>query len=154
MVKIASKKADWSAIRADYVAGASYGILAERYHLSKSTIFKKSKHDRWEEHRQRTELAIDRRVVEQKAKAATGNVTLAEEIKHRLLLRLKRIEEKYPLDATEVRTKQGSSTAIFRIRDLTAAYKDLTGDMPKADATEDVLQHAREILGGVESVIN
>lgn len=45
-----------------------------------------------------------------------------------MLLRLKRIEKAYPLDATEVRTKQGNNTAIFRIKDLTAAYKDIMGD--------------------------
>ena len=67
------------------------------------------------------------------ANAAADNATLAQGIKHRLLERLKRIEEKYPLDATEVRTRNGNSTAIFRLRDLTAAYKDLTEDMPKIE---------------------
>ena len=43
--------------------------------------------------------------------------------------------------------------AINRLRDLTAAYKDLTGDMPRADAGDEVLQQAREILGGVASAI-
>lgn len=51
--------------------------------------------------------------------------------------RLKRIEAKYPLDATEVRSRNGNSTAIFRLRDLTAAYKDLTEDMPKSKADTD-----------------
>lgn len=30
-----------------------------------------------------------------------------------------------------MRSKVGNSTAIFRLRDLTAAYKDITDDMPK-----------------------
>lgn len=51
--------------------------------------------------------------------------------------RLKRIEAKYPLDATEVRSRNGNSTAIFRLRDMTAAYKDLTEDMPKSKADTD-----------------
>lgn len=70
------------------------------------------------------------------AEAAADNATLAADIKHRLLERLKRIEAKYPLDATEVRSRNGNSTAIFRLRDLTAAYKDLTEDMPKAGAAD------------------
>ena len=37
------------------------------------------------------------------------------------------------MDATEVRSRNGNNTAIFRLRDLTAAYKDLTEDMPKGD---------------------
>ena len=67
------------------------------------------------------------------AEAAASNATLAQEIKRKLLLRLKRIEEKYPLDATEVRTRQGNSTAIFRVRDLTAAFADLTKDIPLSE---------------------
>lgn len=83
------------------------------------------------------------------AEAAADNATLAQDIKHRLLERLRRIEAKYPLDATEVRTRNGNSTAIFRLRDLTAAYKDLTDDMPKADAADiEDLSPLAELLGG------
>ena len=46
-----------------------------------------------------------------------------------------------------------SGRTCFPERDLTAAYKDLTGDLPRADASEDALQRARDILGGVKSVI-
>lgn len=51
--------------------------------------------------------------------------------------RLKRVEAKYPMDATEVRTRMGNSVAIFRLRDLTAAYKDLTDDMPRVKGDAD-----------------
>lgn len=83
------------------------------------------------------------------AEAAADNATLAADIKRRLLERLKRIEAKYPLDATEVRSRNGNSTAIFRLRDLTAAYKDLTEDMPKAQAADvEDLSPLVELLGG------
>lgn len=83
------------------------------------------------------------------AEAAADNATLAADIKRRLLERLRRIEAKYPLDATEVRSRNGNSTAIFRLRDLTAAYKDLTEDMPKG-GTADVedLSPLVKLLGG------
>ena len=62
---------------------------------------------------------------------------------------MKRIEAKYPLDATEVRSRNGNNTAIFRLRDLTAAYKDLTEDMPKAQAADvEDLSPLAELLGG------
>ena len=64
------------------------------------------------------------------AAAAANNATIAADLKRRMLLRLKRIEEKYPYDATEVRTQNGNTTVIFRLRDLTAMYKDLVSDMP------------------------
>ena len=48
-----------------------------------------------------------------------------------------------------MRSRNGNSTAIFRLRDLTAAYKDLTEDMPKG-GTADVedLSPLVELLGG------
>jgi hypothetical protein len=83
------------------------------------------------------------------AEAAADNATLAADFKSRLLERLRRIEAKYPLDATEVRSRNGNSTAIFRLRDLTAAYKDLTEDMPKAGAADvEDLSPLVELLGG------
>lgn len=84
------------------------------------------------------------------AEAAADNATLAADIKHRLLERLRRIEEKYPFDATEVRNRKGDSTAVFRIRDLTAAYKDLTDDLPKAQAANELLQSLYDLERGSE----
>ena len=62
------------------------------------------------------------------ANKAADNATLAADIKHRLLLRLKRTEELFPLDATEVRQVKDGKTLVFRLRDLTNAYKDLVQD--------------------------
>lgn len=93
----------------------------------------KANKEGWKKDRDR---AISRglaKVQQRSADAIADNVVIAADLKKRLLLRLKQIESKYPLDATEVRTRQGNSTAIFRIRDLTAAYKDLTEDLPKQE---------------------
>lgn len=75
------------------------------------------------EHKASTEATL------KTAEAAADNAVIAANIKKRLLLRLSRMEQKYPYDATEVRTHEGKNTVTFRIRDLTAAYKDLTSDM-------------------------
>ena len=74
------------------------------------------------------------------ADAVSENATLATDLKNALLKRLKRIEEKFPADATEVRTKDGDFIAVYRFKDLTAAYRDLTGDVLKVAAqdTEDL----------------
>lgn len=80
--------------------------------------------------------------------AAAEYAATAIEFRTRLLARLMRIEEKYPFDATEVRSKQGNNFVVFRIRDLTSAYKDLTEDMPKEadtstlDKLDSLLQEA------------
>ena len=75
------------------------------------------------------------------ADAVADNAVIAERLKKKILLRLERIEEKYPLDATEVRMKQGNSVAIYRIRDITGAFRDITGDMQmNGDAANELLQ--------------
>lgn len=87
------------------------------------------------------------------ADIAAENAVRAQRIKTRLLEKLEALMEEQ-LRATEERQYDGNNVvAINRLRDLTAAYKDLTGDMPRPEAGEEVLQQAREILGGVESVI-
>lgn len=140
-------------IRAEYIGGASYGDLSKKYHLSKSTIYQHAKADNWQTLRTNAANEARTKTIQKTAEAAADNAVLAQDIKKRLLLRLSRIEQKYPFDATEVRTQTGKTTAIYRIRDLTAAYKDLTEDMPKASAVDDALAAAREILGGIHSAV-
>lgn len=112
-------------------------------------MFKYSQREKWDEQREQVANAARTLAIERTAEAAADNATLAADIKRRLLERLQRIEAKYPLDATEVRSRNGNSTAIFRLRDLTAAYKDLTEDMPKAGAADiEDLSPLVELLGG------
>lgn len=89
----------------------------------------KANREGWKKDR---DVAVSKGIAKSQQKSANAianNATLAADIKTRLLLRLKRIEEKYPLDATEVRARVDNKTVIFRLRDLTAAYKDLTEDI-------------------------
>lgn len=123
------KRIDWNDIKAEYIGGASYGTLAKHHGIVKSTIFKKAKKDGWEELRKRAGNEVETETVKRVAETAADNATIAQDLKKRLLLRLQRIEAKYPFDATEIRTHDGKSTVTFRIRDLTAAYKDITADL-------------------------
>lgn len=56
-------------------------------------------------------------------------------MKLRLFKRLKEIEEAYPFNATEVRANVNGKVAVFRIRDLTAAYRDIIEYIPKDEDT-------------------
>jgi hypothetical protein len=87
----------------------------------------------WKQQRSNVESKALARAEQKTAEAAADNATLAQDIKHRLLERLKRIEAKYPVDATEVRQQKDGKTLVYKLRDLTAAYKDLTDDMPKVE---------------------
>lgn len=91
--------------------------------------------------REETKRKSDAQASRKVAAAAADNATVAADLKKRLLQRLRSIEKKYPFDATEVRTRKGNSLVIFRIRDLTAAYKDLTEDMQANESkTNELLQ--------------
>lgn len=49
------------------------------------------------------------------------------------------------MDATEVKTKIGNNWAVYRIRDLTAAYKDLTEDLQTASNGNELLRSLLEL---------
>ena len=137
-----TKRVDWNAIRAEYIGGGiSQRKLAKKYNVSETTLMKKANAEEWHQLREKAESKSTAQAQQRTAEKAADNAVIAADIKKRLLLRLKRIEEKYPFDATEIRTHQGKSTVTFRIRDLTAAYKDLTEDIQAgSNATNELLQ--------------
>ena len=125
-----TKRIDWNAIRAEYIGGGiSQRKLAKKYGVSDTTLMKKANTEGWHKLREKAEIKSTAQAQQKTAEAAADNAVIAADIKKRLLLRLSRMEQKYPYDATEVRTHDGKNTVTFRIRDLTAAYKDLTSDM-------------------------
>lgn len=128
------KRIDWNAIRAEYIGGGiSQRKLAKKYGIAEGTLLQRANVEHWQKLRNQAEIKSITRTEQKTAEAAADNAIIAADLKKRLLLRLKRIEEKYPFDATEVRTHEGKSTVTFRIKDLTAAYRDLTDDMPKTE---------------------
>ena len=125
-----TKRVDWNAIRAEYIGGGtSYRKLAEKHQVSFMVLKTRAKKEDWPGLRTQAEHKASTEATQKTAEAAADNAVIAADIKKRLLLRLSRIEQKYPFDATEIRTHEGKSTVTFRIRDLTAAYKDLTEDI-------------------------
>lgn len=154
MVKIGSEKnrIDWSAIKSEYIGGGtSYRKLVDKYGVSFEVLKRKAKAENWPGLRTQAEHTATTIATQKVIEAATDNATIATEIKKNLLLRLQRIEKAYPLDATEVRSKIGNSTAVFRIKDLTAAYRDLTDDMVQSDtAGNELLLSLMKIERGVE----
>ena len=138
MIPIESeKRIDWNAIRAEYIGGGiSQRKLAKKYGVSDTTLMKKANAEGWHKLREKAESKSTAQAQQKTAEAAADNAVIAADIKKRLLLRLSRIEQKYPFDATEIRTHEGKSTVTFRIRDLTAAYKDLTDGLPMAQGDQ------------------
>jgi hypothetical protein len=136
-----TKRIDWNAIRAEYIGGGiSQRKLAKKYGIAEGTMLQRANVEGWKALRNQAEIKSITNTQQKTADAAADNAVLAADIKKRLLLRLSRAEQKFPMDATEVRTQAGKSTAIFKLRDLTAAYKDLTEDMAATSADNALLQ--------------
>ncbi len=132
-----NKRIDWHAIYAEYIGGGiSQRKLAAKHGIPVDILLKKANREHWKADREKTSNKAAMKAQQKVAVAVVDNATIAEDLKKRLLLRLQRIEKAFPMDATEVRSKVGNHTAIFRIRDLTAAYKDLTEDMPKGEGNK------------------
>ena len=144
MITIAEekKRIDWNAIRAEYIAGGiSQRKLAKKYGIAEGTMLDRANKEGWKALRNQATIKSITATEQRTAEVVADNATIAQDLKKRLLLRLQRIEAKYPFDATEIRTHGGKSTVTFRIRDLTAAYKDITADLTISDgAANDLLQ--------------
>ena len=141
-----NKRIDWNAIRAEYIGGGiSQRKLAKKYGVSDTTLMKKANAEGWHKLREKAESKSTAQAQQKTAEAAADNAVIAADLKKRLLLRLSRIEQKYPFDATEIRTHEGKSTVIFRIRDLTAAFRELTEDITGASDNNELLQSLLDI---------
>ena len=59
-----------------------------------------------------------------------GNARIAARLRKKLLMRLEKVADAIPDGAvTEVKAQDDGATTLFKLRDLTAAYRDLAGDM-------------------------
>lgn len=128
------ENAEWRAARADYEAGMKRKAICEKYGCSYAALDNHVKREGWGTSRnsvnqhvteKRTKIIADR-IAEKEANSAT----IAADIRTMLLLKMRAIVETLPEDATETKKSMGKiSQKTTRLRDLTAAYKDLTGDM-------------------------
>lgn len=146
-----TERVDWNAVKADYIGGASYGVLSKRYGIVKSTIFKKAKKDGWEDLRKRVGNAVETETVKRVAETAADNATLAANIKRQGLEILAALFADFAtIRATEHRESNQGVTDIKRLRDLTAAYKDLCGDVVQSETDSALLQSLLDLERGRE----
>lgn len=144
MIPIEDKRerVDWNAIRAEYIGGKSIRNLAQKYGVSKTCIGKKCAAENWTAARSDAADEARTKAVQKTAEIASDNATIAADIKRQGLLLLQQLFADFAATATEHREYDGKDlTRIKRLRDLTGAYKDLTGDiLPGAAADNALLQ--------------
>ena len=135
VIPIGKTNPDWNRIKAEYVAGGiSQRELADKYGIPFGTMQKRARNGKWTEERTQAGEKVVEKVIQETAKKTADNATLAADIKRKGLLLLDRLFDEFEtVNATEHRDYKGRNlTDIKRLRDLTAAYKDLTDDMQTA----------------------
>lgn len=144
---------DWNRIKTEYVTGQmSLRKLSEKYNVSFSTIRSRAEREQWSKDRERTRIKISQKAVKESADAAVDNAIVAARIKSKLLRKLEREIDALPDNiGSETRNsvveKSGGkgksiikeAAKAYKLRDLAAAYKDLTADMQMPEAASNPL---------------
>ena len=138
------ENADWRAARADYEAGMKRRAICAKYGCSYTALDNHVKREGWGKSRN----SVNERVTEKRTKIIADRIAeseansadIASGIKTTLLRKLARIVESLPEDVTESKVSNGRNTKTVKLRDITAAYKDLVGDQATGE------QQANELL--------
>lgn len=150
MITIGNKNGvNWHKIRAEYIGGASQRNLAEKYHVSRDSIARHCREEKWTALRESAKSEVTQSVIQKTADLAADNATIAAGIKRKALMILDRLFDGYLYTSTEHQQFGPGSKDISRLRDLTAAYKDLTGDLSmNSNGTNELLQSLIDLERG------
>lgn len=134
------KRINWQKIKAEYIAGdISQRKLAQKYHVPCSTLQARAHRGRWNDERKAASVVVTQNAIEKTSQAVENNAVLVAEIKRKGLETLNRLLDQFAeMDCTEHRDIKKTSVDIKRLKDITAAFKDLTDDMPKESNAEPV----------------
>lgn len=144
---------NWQQIRAEYISGSiSQRQLALKYGIPFSTLQSRAKRGKWGDEKKAVAVKITENAIKKTAESVENNTMLAEKIKRKGLETLDRLFDEFmTITATEHRDYTGRNlTDIKRLRDLTAAYRDLTEDIPKAE-NMDTMEKLDAMLAEVRS---
>ena len=160
---------DWNAIRAEYIGGGtSYRKLAKKYGVSINTLSPLATAEGWVKMRQEAQDKATAKALQKTAEIAADNATIAARIRTKLLRKLEKeidalpdmigsetrnsvTENEFSQDGRRIQ-KVKEAAKSFKLRDLAAAYKDLTADMVQTDQTGDEIMAefvtaARRLMG-------
>ena len=157
LVEIEREEVDWAAVRAEYMAGGvSQVALAKKHGVSVYALRTRAGTEKWTaKARDAGTGIVDKKGEGGEARAADvetvgGDVQAAGPVsagsdaqaarrtRMALLQMLERAAAAIPCDATEVKTTgNGGEVRLLKLRDLTAAYKELAGDLPAGEAGAD-----------------
>ena len=154
---------DWNAIRAEYIGGGtSYRKLAKKYGVSINVLSPRATVEGWVNMRKEAETKATAKALQKTANIAADNATIAARIRTKLLRKLEKeidalpdmigsetrnsvTENEFSEDGRRIQ-KVKEAAKSFKLRDLAAAYKDLTADMIQTEQTgNELLQSLLEL---------
>lgn len=138
----------WNQIRADFIAGATYGALATKYGVSKTSVFRKSKKENWEQQKEQTANAVKTKTIAKNAEKIANNATKIEDAKSKILDRINAALDRMPMDGGTCSKKEmrdGDGKKMSVVYDLLAAAAALE-KIEKLGATE--IENGVEIVWG------
>ena len=142
-------KVDWNAIRTEYIAGGiSQSDIAEKYGVTYAAVIKHAREEKWTSDRERVKKESTEKVIVKTAEAVSNSAVIAEKLRDKLLKRLEREIDALPDNigtnlhkgSTELEygkdgksrkpTRTKEAYLDYKLRDLTAAWRDLTDGLP------------------------
>lgn len=158
---------DWNAIRAEYIGGGtSYRKLAKKYKVNYNRISERGSREGWVKLAEEVRVKTLSKSVQKSAEAAADNAAIAARIRTKLLRKLEREIDSLPdkigselfntvveygKNEKGVKNRKESSQG-YKLRDLAAAYKDLTADMVQTEQSgNELLQSLLDLERRAES---
>jgi hypothetical protein len=143
VITIANNKPDWNAIRAEYIAGGiGQRKLAKKHGISENTLVTRAKVEGWAALREKAQNDAIIKSQQKVASMAAESAAAAERIRQKLLRRLEAEIDALPNSigsqsrqsvitrTAEPRNRNNTTTKDmskeYKLRDLTAAWRDLT----------------------------
>ena len=127
-------KADWNAIRAEYIGGGiSQRKLAEKYHVSETTLMKRANVEKWSKLKKQADSKSIEIAQQKTANAVASNAVLLEEAKTIAIKKIKKALEQMPENSgSHTRTfiqKDGKRLTVdYDLLDLVTALEKMTKD--------------------------
>lgn len=147
------KRVDWNAIRAEYIAGGiGQRKLANKYGISEHTLISRARSESWAKDREKARNAAATKSLQKVAESAASNAVTAQRIRAKLLARLEKEIDALPDDIGTNKRKAVTTyeydgkrpkktkdlATEYKLRDLTAAWKDLTEGLMITETRDDV----------------
>ena len=159
MIDIAEdqRRVDWNAIRSEYIAGdIGQRKLAKKHGVSENTLINRARKEGWAKLREKADHDAITKTLQKTASMAAESATTAERIRQKLLRKLEAEIDALPesigsqtrqsviTKSVEGRnrgnTKTKDMSKEYRLRDLTAAWRDLTDGLMDEGDKEDVVR--------------